>query len=136
MRLPEGAAGRRLPPVAAAAGAAIALVFAGGIYMVSYLPDQPSLGPAIGLLAAAAALLAGGLLALPRRAGFAWPLFLRVGARGLLAYGTIAGMLEYILVRNGTRGVSLAVITLMLAVFAVAVAVAVAFTVARHQESS
>ncbi len=127
-------AGQRLPPVAAAAAAAIALVFAGGIYMVSYLPDQPSLAPAIGLVAAAAFLLATALAALSRRAGFAWRLFLRVGTRGLLAYGVIAAMLEYILVRNGTRGSSLALITLMLAVFAVAVAVAVAFSVARHEE--
>jgi len=127
--------GDRLPPVAAAAAVAIALVFAGGIYMVAYLPDQPPLGPAVGLLATAAALLASGIVLLRRRPGFAWRLFLRVGSRGLFAYGVIAGMLEYILVRNGTRGDSLVVLTLMLAVFAVGVAVAVAFTVARYERA-
>jgi hypothetical protein len=126
---------RSLPPVAAAAGAAIALVFAGGIYMVADLPHRPSLGPAVGLLATAATLLAGGIVLLRRRPGFAWRLFLRVGSRGLLAYGVIAGMLEYVLVRNGTRGDSLVLLTLMLAVFAVAVATAVAFTVARYERA-
>lgn len=59
---------------------------------------------------------------------------MRVGWEGLLAYGVIAGMLDYVPVGNGTRRDCLVVITLMLAVFAIAMAVAVALTVARYEQ--
>jgi len=123
----------RLPPVAEAMVVALALLFTGGIYLASYLPDRPSLSPAVGLLATAAGLVVVAGAALARTPGFAWRLFFRVGGWTLLAYAVIAGLLEYTFVRNDTRGSSLVVMTLMLAVFAAAVALLIGFSVARHQ---
>lgn len=119
--------------MAEAAATALALVFTGGIYLAAHLPSQPSLAPAVGLLVAAAAILAVSVVALARRRDFAWRVFRRVGGFTLLAYAVLAGMLEYMFVRNGTRGSSLVVMTLMLVVFALSVSVAVAFTVARYE---
>jgi hypothetical protein len=119
--------------VAEAMVVALALVFTGGIYLASYLPDRPSLAPAVGLLVAAAALVVASGAALARTSGFAWRPFFRVSGWTLLAYAVIAGLLEYVFVRNGTRGSSLVVMTLMLAVFAAAVALLIGFSVARHE---
>ena len=133
MTAPGEAARRPLPPVAQAAAVALALLFSGGIYLAAHLPSQPSLVPAVVLLLAAAAILAVSVIVLARRPDFAWHVFLRVGGWTLLAYIVIAGMLEYVFVRNGTRGAPLVVMTLMLVVFALSVSVAVAFTVARYE---
>ena len=121
-----------LPPVAHACVLALALLFAGGIYLASYLPERPSLAPAVVVLIAAAALLAGSVLALTRAPSFAWGAFLRVARWAILAYAVIAGMLEFTFVRSGTRGAPLVVMSLMLAVFALTVTFLVAYTVARY----
>lgn len=123
----------RIPPVAQTGAAALALLFAGGIYLASYLPHRPSLAPAIALLAAAFALVAGSLVALKRTDGFAWRRFGLVARWVLLAYVVIGGMFEYMFVRNGTRGGPLVVMTLMLVVFVLTVTLLIAFTVARHE---
>jgi len=60
--------------------------------------------------------------------------FFRVGDWALLAYGVIAGMLEFIFVFDHTRGGSLVVFTLSLLVFALDVPLLLAFSVARYQE--
>jgi hypothetical protein len=60
--------------------------------------------------------------------------FFRVGGWALLAYGVIAGMLEFIFVFDHTRGGSLVVFTLSLLVFALDVPLLLAFSVARYQE--
>ena len=124
---------RRLPPVVEGTVASIALVFTGGIYLASYLPDRPPLGPAVGLLIAAGVLLLGNVGMLSRVREFAWDSFFRVCGWTLLAYAVIAGMLEYVFVRNHTRGAPLVLMTLMLVAFTVAVAMLFAFSVARHQ---
>ena len=65
---------------------------------------------------------------------FNWEVFFRVGGWALLAYGVIAGMLEFIFVFDHTRGGSLVVFTLSLLVFALDVPLLLAFSVARYQE--
>lgn len=124
---------RRLPPVATVAVASMALVLTGGIYLASYLPGRPALGPAVGLLAAAGVLLLANAVMLGRVREFAWGRFFQVGRWVLLGYGVIAGMLEYVFVLDGTRGTPLVLMTLMLAVFAVDIPVLLAFSVARYQ---
>jgi len=113
----------------------LALLFAGGIYLASYLPHQPSLVPAVVALAAAALVMAASMVALARVPGFAWPTFWLIARWATLAYALIAGMLVYMFVRNGTRGGPLLVMTLMLAVFALTVVVQIAFTVARYERT-
>lgn len=127
--LPE----RRLPPIAELAVASMALVLTGGIYLAAYLPGRPPLAPAVGLLIAAGVLLLANVVMLSRLREFAWDKFFLVGRWSLLGYAVIAGMLEYVFVRNHTRGTPLLLMTLMLVVFAVAIPMLFAFSVARYQ---
>ncbi len=111
----------------------MALVVVGGIYLASHLPKAAPLGPAVGLLAAAGALLLADVAVVSRISDFAWDAFFKVGGWALLAYVVIAGMLEYVFVLDHTRGSILVVITLMLLVFALAIPLLMAFSVARYQ---
>lgn len=125
---------RSLPPVTQLGMLSLALILAGGIYLSAHLPEHVPLTPAIVLLGASALLLAGNLLALSRVQGFAWGRFFEIARWALLAYMLIAGMIEYVFLRNHTSGGALIVLTLSLVVFAVHVPVLIGFTVARYQE--
>jgi hypothetical protein len=109
----------------------LALIVAGGIYLSSHIPKHVPLGPAIGLLGASAVLLVINLILLSRVREFDWPRFFEVGKWSLLAYVVIAGMIEYVFLRNHLRGGPLIVLTLSLVIFAVHVPALVGFTVAR-----
>jgi hypothetical protein len=122
----------RLPPVTELGMASLSLIVAGGIYLSAHIPNQISLTPAIILLAASALLLVTNLVLLSRVKGFAWDRFFAVGKWSLLAYVFIAGMIEYVFLRNHVSGGPLVVLTLSLVVFAVHVPVLVGFTVARY----
>jgi hypothetical protein len=56
-------------------------------------------------------------------------------AVALLAYAVIAGIIEYVFLRNHLRGGALIVLTLSLVVFAVHVPMLAGFTVARYADS-
>jgi hypothetical protein len=116
--------------------ASIGLVASGVIYLAAYLPRKAPLGPAAGLLAAAAAVLLLNVVLLARQPDFAWRRFGQVARWMLLAYGVIAGMIEYAFVYDHTRGAVLVVMTLLLAVFALNVPLIAAFTVARFERPS
>jgi len=124
---------RALPPVTELGMASLALIVAGGIYLVSYLPRQVPLMPAVVLLAASVLLLAVNLFTLSRVKGFAWRRFFEVGKWALLAYVIVAGLIEFALVRDGMGGGPLLVVTLSLLVYAVHVPVLTAFTVAQYE---
>jgi len=123
---------RRLPPVTQLGMLSLALVLAAGIYLSAHLPEHVSLAPAEALLGASALVLAGNLIALSRAPGFPWRRFFEIARWALLAYAVIAGMIEYVFLRNHTGGGALVVLTLSLIVFAVNVPVLIAFTVARY----
>jgi hypothetical protein len=125
---------RSFPPVTQLAMASLTLIVAGGIYLSSHLPRQVSLTPAVVLLAASTVLLAINLVMLARVREFAWDRFFEVGRWSLLAYVGVAGMIEYVFLRNHLSGGPLVVLTLSLVVFAVHVPTLVAFTVARYYE--
>jgi hypothetical protein len=124
----------RLPPVTQLAMASLALIVAGGIYLSSHLPQHVPLAPAVILLALSAGLMAINLLSLARVRGFPWARFVAVAKWSLLAYVTIAGMIEYAFLQNHVRGGALVVLTLSLAVFAIHVPVLLGFTVARYEQ--
>jgi hypothetical protein len=126
----------RLPPVTELAMASLALIVAGGIYLSSHIPNHVPLTPAVVLLALSAALLFINVGMLARVREFAWDRFFQVGKWSLLAYVVIAGMIEYVFVRNHLRGGPLVVLTLSVAIFAVHVPMLVGFTVARFSGSS
>jgi hypothetical protein len=123
---------RRLPPVTQLGMLSLALVLAAGIYLSAHLPEHVSLAPAEALLGASALVLALNLLALSRAPEFPWRRFFEIARWALLAYAVIAGMIEYVFLRNHTGGGALVVLTLSLIVFAVNVPVLIGFTVARY----
>lgn len=125
---------RRLPPVAELAVVSMALIVAGGIYLVAHLPQRAPLGPAVGLLAAAAVLLvaSAGLVASLRP--FARRVFFQVAGWVLVAYVVIGGLLEFTFIFDGTRGALLVVLTLSLLVFALDIPILLGFSVARYQD--
>jgi hypothetical protein len=125
---------QKLPPVTEMGMASLALIVAGGIYLSAHLPQHVPLGPAVALLAASAVLLAINLFSLTRVDGFAWDRFFQVAKWSLLAYAVIAGMIEYVFLRNHVSGGPLIVLTLSLVIFAVHVPTLVGFTVARYYE--
>jgi hypothetical protein len=126
---------RPLPPVTALAMTSMALIVAGGIYLSAHLPEHVPLGPAVGLLAASALLLAANVFALTRVRNFPWPRFFSVARWSFLGYLVIAGMIEYVFLRNHIGGGPLVVLTLSLAVFSVHVPLLVGFTVARYADA-
>jgi hypothetical protein len=124
---------RRLPPVTELGVASMALIVAGGISIASRLPGRVPLGLPVALLAASALLMVVNLVALSRVPGFNWDAFFMVARWALVAYCVIAAMLEYVFVKDGTRGGVLVVLTLSLVVYAVHVPLLIGFTVARYQ---
>ncbi len=133
---PMGPAERRLPPVAEVAVLTLVLVVIGGTYIAARLPRQVPLGLPIVLVVAAAVLLVANVVVLSRTQEFAWDKFFLVGKWALLAYLVIAGMLEYVFVRNDTPDDVLALLTAMLAIFAVDIPLLFAFSVARYQPAA
>ena len=123
---------RPLPPVTQLAMVSLSLIVVGGIYLSAHLPDHVPLGPAVALLAASAIVLGVNVFLLSRVSDFDWERFFEVGKWSLLAYVVIAGMIEYVFLRNHVRGGTLVVLTLSLVVFAVHVPMLVGFTVARY----
>ena len=123
---------RRLPPIAQLTVCSLALVVIGGILMASYVPRQPPLAVPAALAAVSAVLtLTSGFL-LSRLEQFAWPRFFLAFRWALLAYVISAGMIGFAFVRDHTRGAPLALVIVMLVIFALDVPMVIAFTVARY----
>jgi hypothetical protein len=129
-------ADRKVPPVTALGMLSLALIAGGVSYLAAYLPRRAPLGPAVGLLVAAAIVLAASIILLARQRDLAWRRFFQVAGWTLLAYIVIAGMIEYAFVYDHTRGAVLVVMTLMLVIFVLAPPVLLAFTVARFQHTA
>jgi lipopolysaccharide export LptBFGC system permease protein LptF len=123
---------RRFPPIAPLTVGSLALIVIGGILMASYVPRQPPLATPAALTAASAVLaLTSGFL-LSRLEQFAWSRFFLAFRWALLAYVISAGMIGFAFVRDHTRGAPLALVIVMLVIFALDVPVVIAFTVARY----
>jgi hypothetical protein len=125
-------AGRRFPPVAELATVSLALVVVGGILMASYAPRRPPLGLPATLAGVAAALLLASVLLLSRLRDFAWNRFITVFRWALLAYVISAAMIGFAFIRDHTRGAPLALVLVMLVMFAADVPLIIGFTVARY----
>ena len=124
---------RRLPPIPELGVASMVLTIVSTIYLATYIPKHPPLGPAVGLMVASGVLLLANLVVLSRAREFAWGTFFTVARWTLLAYAVIAGMLEFVFLYDHTRGGVLVLMTLSLVSFAVNVPVLLAFGVARYQ---
>ena len=108
-------------------------MLAGGIYLSAHIPEHVALGPAIALLAASALLLVANLVSLrARRRASPGSASSRSPGGRCSPTSVIAGMIEYVFLRNRISGGPLVVLSLSLVVFAVQVPVLIAFTVARY----
>ena len=122
-----------LPPVTEVCVASMILIVIGGIYMASHLPHRaPTVLPII-VLVGSAALIAWNALSLSRLTEFGWDSFWLVARWSLAAYVLIAGKLEYVFLRDGTRGSQLVLVTLMLVAYAINIPLLLAYSVARYQ---
>jgi hypothetical protein len=125
----------KLPPVTQLAVVSFALIVASGIWIVSHLPQHVPLGPSALLIAASASLVVANIVLLLRVPDFEWPRFFAVAKWALLAYCVIAGILEWVFIKDGTRGGELVVLTLSLVIFAIHVPLLMGYTVARYPET-
>jgi hypothetical protein len=123
---------RRLPPIAQLTVCSLALVVIGGILMASYVPRQPPLAVPAALTAVSGVLILTSGFLLSRLEQFAWPRFFLAFRWALLAYVISAGMIGFAFARDHTRGAPLALVIVMLVIFALDVPVVIAFTVARY----
>jgi hypothetical protein len=118
--------------VAELATVSLALVVVGGILMASYVPRRPPLGLPATLAGVAAVLLLVSVLLLSRLRDFAWDRFATVVRWALLAYVISAAMIGFAFIRDHTRGGPLALVLVMLVIFAADVPLIIGFTVARY----
>jgi len=128
----SSALARKFPPIAEFVIGSLALVIVGGIYMASKFPRRPPLALPIALLAGSIVLCLVAAVMTARLHDFAWARFRLVFGWALLAYVFQAGMIEYAFVHNNASGAPLAVITLLLVMFALDVPFVIAFTAARY----
>jgi hypothetical protein len=125
----------RLPPITQVAVVSFMCVIASGIWIVSHLPKHVPIAPSVILLAVSVSLVAFNAWSLKRIEGFRWDAFFGVAKWALLAYCFISGMLEWVFVKDGTRGPELVVLTLSLVIFAIHVPLLIGYTVARYPDS-
>ena len=124
----------RRPPIWECGVAALVLVVVSVVYLTSYLPGKPSVVPAYALLAGATALVVAQLVLIGSLASFSRGSFHLVAGWSLAAYVVIGGMIEYVFLRNHTRGEELALLTWGLALFVLDVPLILGFSVARYQQ--
>ena len=123
---------RRLPPIGQLTVCSLALVVIGGILMASYVPRQPPLAIPAALTAVSGVLILTSGFLLSRLEQFAWPRFFLAFRWALLAYVISAAIIGFAFVRDHTRGAPLALVIVMLVIFALDVPLVIAFTVARY----
>jgi hypothetical protein len=123
---------RRYPPIAQLTVGSLALIVIGGILMASYVPRPPPLAAPAALTTVSAVLALTSAVLLSRLEQFAWPRFFLAFRWALLAYVISAGVIGFAFVRDHTRGAPLALVVVMLVIFALDVPVVIAFTVARY----
>ena len=129
---PGSVLSRRFPPIAGLTTVSLGLVVIGGILMASYAPRRPPLAVPIAITVVSALLLLVSSYLMSRLRPFAWDRFFLVFRWALLAYVISAGMIGFAFVKDHVRGAPLAVVFVMLVIFALDVPLIIAFTVARY----
>ena len=115
-----------------AIGALICAMLSAGI-MAAYVTQPAPLGWPAGFLVASGLLLLATVVSLVRRRNFAWGRFFIVAKFVVVMTLAIASMLEYVFVFDGTRGTSLVIGTIVLAIAAIDIPILWGFSVARHE---
>lgn len=120
-----------LPPVAELGVGALICTMTSGIIVAAQVPNTTLMWPSIVLLVVAAGFLVSAVTLLARAQNFAWRRFRQVWQWAMLAYIVIAGMLEYVFVKDNTPTNMMIMLTLLLIAFALTVPLLMAFSVAR-----
>lgn len=127
---------KNLPPISELSVLALAVVVAGGVFLAAHLPKHVTLVPTTIAVVVAGAIVLVNLFLLRQIKEFDWKVFTTVAKWTLLAYGLIAGALEYIFIKDGSRGSVLAVMTATLIIFAINLPIHFGFTVARYSDKT
>jgi hypothetical protein len=98
------------------------------------LPPISEISVVILALVVAGILVIANLFYLSRLVGFAWKTFFKVAKWTLLAYALFAGALEYIFIKDGTRGSVLALMSATIVIFAINLPIHFGFTVSRYAD--
>jgi len=125
---------RKFAPVGWMSTIALVVTIVGGITLASYAPRHAPTAVGTTLMIVALALMAVTWATLSRQRDFAWRTFTRVFRWALLAYVIEGGVIEFAFVRDHARGSTLAIVSLLLVVFATSVPTTIAFTVARYAD--
>ena len=125
---------REYPPIAELSVASMIAIVIGGVYLAAHLPRHAPPGVPIAMLLISGGIILANVVLLSRIETFAWKSFLLVAKWSLVAYVVIAGMLEYVFVKDGTSGGTLVLVTLMLIAYAINIPLLFAFSVARYQD--
>jgi len=125
---------REYPPIAELAVASMVAIVIGGVYLAAHLPRHAPPAVPIAMLLISGGLILANVVLLSRIENFAWKSFLLVAKWSLVAYVVIAGMLEYVFVKDGTSGGTLVLVTSMLIAYAINIPLLFAFSVARYQD--
>lgn len=125
---------REYPPIAELSVASMIAIVIGGVYLAAHLPRHAPPGVPIAMLLISGGIILANVILLSRIENFAWKSFLLVAKWSLVAYVVIAGMLEYVFVKDGTSGGTLVLVTLMLIAYAINIPLLFAFSVARYQD--
>ncbi len=104
-----------------------------GIIMAAYVPQAAPMGWPTGFIIASVILLGVTVVSLLRRPNFVWKRFFTVARWVILMTLVISAMLAYVFIFDGTRGSSLLIMVLMLAITAIDVPILWGFSVARHE---
>ena len=126
---------RALPPVLELGVGSLICTLAAGVIVAAQVPNSDTLWPAVVLLVISAGLLVVMGFLMTRISQFAWRPFRQVWQWAMLAYIVIAGMLEYVFIKDKTPDNVLVMLTLLLIAFALTVPTLLAFSVARFQEA-
>jgi hypothetical protein len=125
---------RKFPPIAELAVASMGAIVIGGVYLAAHLPRHAPPALPTAMLLVSGGLILTNVVLLSRIENFAWKSFFLVAKWSLVAYVVIAGMLEYVFVKDGTSGGTLVLVTLMLVAYAINIPLLFAFSVARYQD--
>ncbi|TAM93098.1 MAG: hypothetical protein EPN43_01285 [Jatrophihabitans sp.] len=135
MSSPAQARPYRVSSIEVLAVGALVAALVGGVYIAGRVPHPVNLALGSIPLVAALLLLVAAASLLARLPSFAWWRFRQVAGWTLLVYLVIAGMIEYVIIYDGTRGGVLAVITALLVVFALDVPMLLGYSVARFERA-
>jgi hypothetical protein len=121
------------PPIWECGVAALICVVISVVYLAAHIPHLPNTIPAYILLVAGTLFIVAQLVMIGSLDNFSRGSFHTVSGYALAAYIVIGGMIEYVFIKNGTRGEELALLTWGLVLFVIDVPLILGFSVARYQ---